>query len=87
MRERRKLTEEERYALRTVKVRLSSSFTAETPTEKAALVYAKNRKDCKAYIGLEKEDWVKRQESETLAELFNFYLAHALRADTEDLDD
>jgi len=87
VRERRKLTEEERYALRTGKVRLSSSFTAETTVERAALVYAKNRKDCKAYIGLEKEDWVKRLENEPIQELFNFYLAQALRADTEDIED
>jgi len=88
MRKRRKLTDEERYALRTGKVKLSSSFTAETPTERAALAYAKNRRDCKAYIGLEKEDWVKRLENEPIQELLNFYLAKALREeDNEDIED
>ena len=88
MRERRRLTDEERYALRSGKVRLSGSFTAETSVEKAALTYAKNRKDCKAYVGLEKEDWVKRLENEPIQELLNFYLAKALREeDNEDIED
>lgn len=41
MRKRRSLTDEERYLLRSGKVHLSSTFTAETPAEKACLETAK----------------------------------------------